>query len=220
MKNVSLVVICSLIFTQCHRESIVPVTSNINFENLAVGQKSLYVAWESNNIWDENITFKQTKDTLSLTVISEDSAGFQVEEKQFSEPTVFARYNFKIKGDTLFVEHISSNIKFPIFSPFLFSDTSTQYVFKDNNLAKLNTNAWAMPKYAETDIQILQLFAKIGNFKIMGKDYDSAFVYYSRSPLFVDGLIHTRIYSKKDGFISFQPIFGKTRGGRFYNLIP
>jgi hypothetical protein len=212
--------VATCLFWQCRNENVAPSQAKINFDNIAVGQKSLYIAWESNNIWDENITFKQTTDTLSLTVISRDSTGFQVEEKHLNDPSIFALYHFKIKGDTLFVEHSPTNVKFPRFSPFLFFDTSTHYVFKDNNLAKLNTNLWAMPKYAEVDIQILQLFAKIGNFKIMGKDYDSAFIYYNRSPMFVDGLIITRIYTKKDGFISFQPIGGKTTSGRFYNLIP
>ena len=52
MKNIVFAAICSLIFTQCSRETVSPSTNKINFDNLAVGQKSLYVAWESNNIYN------------------------------------------------------------------------------------------------------------------------------------------------------------------------
>jgi hypothetical protein len=219
MKKGVFAIICILIFTQCNRETVNIPTTKINFDNLAVGQKSLYVTWESKNIWADNITFKQTTDSISLTIISKETDGFKVEEKRLNKPELPAYYFFKIKEDSLYV-HSLSTTSLSSSSSVFFNVGALQYPLKDSNLPTLNTNQWATPKAVDIDMNISQLFAKIGNFKIMGKDYDSAFVYFDRSTTPFDGPTITKIYTKKDGFISFQPIGGKTTFGRIYNLVP
>jgi hypothetical protein len=212
--SISLVTVC--LFWQCNNENVAPVQAKINFDNLAVGQKSLYVAWESNNIWDQNVTFKQTTDTLSLTVISEELDGFKVEEKQFNQPNYPPYYYyFKTRGDSLYIQPLPTITLYPTYN-ILFLGGSLQYILKDNNLPKLLTNQWGTP----TEGKPTELIGKINNIKIMDKEYDTAFVYFNSRDRVFDGPTITRIYTKKDGFISFQPFGGKTKFARIYNLIP
>lgn len=206
------------LFASCERADIDPNSTHINFENLAVGQKSQYVRWESKNVWsDSDTSFKQTTDTLSLTVQSKDSIGFLVAEEHLNKkaPTVF--YYFKVQGDSLYIiPNVETHQQPPFINSVLFSFGTRQYPLKDNGLKKFDLNRWATPK----DLNIKELFGLATNFKIMGKTYESAIGYYNGQSVVADGPVIVRLYSKKDGFISLQALGGFAPFGNIYNLIP
>jgi hypothetical protein len=212
--SVLLAVIC--LFTQCESESVEPNKSNnhINFVNLAVGQKSQYVRWESRNAWQDNdTTYKQTKDTIQLSVISKDSTGFKVTEDHLNTLIPISTYYFKISKDSLYVFSKGDANKV---QSTLFNFGKLTYPLKDNDLQKLTLNQWAVVQGKNSE----EFYGKTGTFKVMGKTYNDAFVYYNGKSIVFDGPILTRIYTPKDGFISFQALGGLLPYGNIYSLVP
>ncbi len=210
----SLWAIVILVFSNCQPDKVEPSSNNINFENLAVGQKSLYVRWESFRAFDDkDTTFKATTDTVFLLIESKDDAGFKVKEEHLNKKIASRFYYFKIKNDTLYVKSADENNEI---GSILFNFGKLSYPLKDNGLEKLTLNRWAFPQSLNTN----ELFGKTGEFTVMGKTYSDAFAYYNGLPIIADGPMITRIYTKKDGFITFHALGGLIPFGSIYMLLP
>ena len=205
-----------LMFTNCDNTSIEPINTgnHINFNNMLVGQKSSYVRFESRNVWqDSDTTFKQTADTLNLTIVSQDENGFKISEDQLPKKIATFFYYFTIKNDSLLVKPVTGSVSI---NSTIFNFGASKFVLKDTNLPKWTLTKWARPK----DLTITEGFGKTGDFTIMGKRYTDAFAYYNSNPMIFDGPLVVQLYTKADGFISFQALGGLAPFGSIYNLIP
>jgi hypothetical protein len=213
MKNALILVSILIIFTtiSCKKEDTPPdAGGNIQFDNLKVGQKSRYVKWQSKKWWEEtDTTFKQMPDTVTLTIVSQDTAGFKVSESHNAGTS--STYYFKIEGDTLRVKPFVPNGEF---GSFLFYSSNMSFVLKDNNLEKTVLTRWAVPK----NMNVVKSFYKVENFKINATTYDNAIAYFNSMPIIVDGPAIFNIYKKEKGFISFQSLGGFAPLGIQYNL--
>jgi hypothetical protein len=214
MKNALILGSILMILTviSCKKEDTTPdVGSNIRFDNLKVGQKSRYVKWQSKKWWEEaDTTFKQIPDTVTLTIVSQDTAGFKVSESHNAGTS--STYYFKTEGDTLRVKPFMPNGEF---GSFLFYTANMSFVLKDNNLEKTALTRWAVPK----NMNVVKGFYKVENLKINATTYDNAIAYFNSNPIIVDGPAIFNIYNKEKGFISFQSLGGFAPLGIQYNLL-
>ena len=158
----SLAIGAILIFTNCNKCIVEPTNTHIHFNNLAVGQKSLYVRFESRNVWsDSDTTFKQMADTLVLRVVAQDSNGFKIAEEIFPRNIATFYYYFNIKNDSLYVKPLPSAQGI---NSVVFNFGATTFTLKDNNLPKWTLNQWGKPK----DLTIVEAFGKNRRFSIFG----------------------------------------------------
>ena len=202
------------LFTQCMQNPIDPSAQKININKLLVGQKSLYVRFDIQRIYDaDNTRFTQTKDTLSLTVVSKNDKGFKIAEEHLdkSAPPVF--YYFNVKGDSLFVEKISDEVSL---NSVLFNFEHTAFVLKDVRLRTWTLNKWAIP--TNIDQTNTLEFGKARNFTIIGKTYNKAIGYYNGQDSVFDGFTRVVLYTAKNGFICFHLFGGRAGSGYSYQL--
>lgn len=193
-----------------------PTNNHIKFDQMAVGQKSQYVVWASENFEQESdTTFKQTTDTLTLTIYNEINGVFWVKEERNSNTLRSDYYSFSINNDTLKVAE-PSGVSISTQPPIIFQYGSYHYHLRDNNLPLWTTNRWGKPNNVVSN----QKFGKVSSVKIMGKTYTDVFIYYNTESVPSTYPTVAVIYSKKDGFISFQYLGGGWRkGGVLHNLI-
>jgi hypothetical protein len=213
---VSLLFFCILFFSHCHHPKIDPMSSKIDFSKLTIGQKSLYVRFDIQHIYDlANTSFTQTKDTVSLTVVAKDTKGFKIAETHLdaSEPPVF--YYFRPVGDSLFVEPIDNDDN--SLNSVLFNFKHTTFILKDTGLPTWALNRWAIPTSLDQTEKIE--FAKVKNFTIMGNRYNKAIAYYNGQDSVFDGFSRVILYSAKNGFICFHAFGGRAGTGYSYQLI-
>jgi hypothetical protein len=214
MKNVLILgsLIVFIAFISCKKDETTPnENNNIRFDDMKVGQKSRYVKWEGFPWHGEaDTTYKQVSDTVTLTIVAQDSAGFKISETHNAGTSSI--YYFKIEGDSLKVKPFEPNGEF---SSFVFYQPKTSYVLKDNNLDKIELSRWAVPK----NTSVVKKFFKAENFKINNTAYTSAISYYDTNPIIVDGPAFYSIYTKEKGFISFQRFGGFAPIGVQYNLL-
>jgi hypothetical protein len=191
--------------------------TKINFTKLAVGQQSIYIKWNIERIYDAaNTKFTQTQETLSLTVVSKNAKGFKIEEKQLigGVPSVF--YNFRVQGDSIFVEKISNALSLNSVL-FNFKANKIAFLLKDAGLSTWALNRWAVPtNFNQTS---LVEFGKVQNFTIMGTLYNKAIGYYNGQDSVFDGFTRVVLYTVKDGFICFHAFGGRAGTGASYQLI-
>lgn len=193
-----------------------PTNNHIKFDQMAVGQKSQYVVWASENFEQESdTTFKQTTDTLTLTIYNEINGVFWVKEERNSNTLRSDYYSFSINNDTLKVAR-PSGVSISTPPPIIFQYGSYQYHLRDNNLPLWTTNRWGKPNNVVSN----QKIGKVSSVKIMGKTYTDVFIYYNTELSQSTYPTVAVIYSKKDGFISFQYLGGGWhKGGVLHNLI-
>lgn len=216
-KILSLLFSTVFFFINCKKQNVEqPSNNNIKFEQMAVGQKSKYVLWYSEN-FDQNsdTTFKQTTDTLTLTVYIERDGFFWINEVRNDSNVDGYYYSFSIKNDTLRVDR-PPGFSLALPSRIIFQYGSFYYDLKGNNFPQWNISRWGKPINATND----QKFGKIRSIKIMGKTYNDVFIYYNTEVFEPSAPTVAIIYSKKEGFISFQYLGGGWRNrGVIYNLI-
>lgn len=203
-----------ILFTQCKKETVITTSNHVNFENLAIGQKSYYINFKSKNpTLDSDTAFKVTTDTILLKVIDKNENGFLIKEEWLNTLILPAQYYFKIQGDTLLIKPVSSQTQ--IESAF-FNSKHTLYILTDKNLPVWKATRWAVLK----DLNVFKGFGKVENVKILNKNYSSAIAFYDSNQIVVDGPAYAKIYTKADGFISFQSIGGFAPYGSIFNLMP
>ena len=212
MRNLIFFSLIIVSLSACKKQvSELPVSNKINFENLAVGQKSQYVRWTSKNPWSESDTaYQLTTDTISLTIIGFDNNGFKVAETE--KGSIRTNYYFKIQNDSLSI-YAYEKINF---GGSILVKGSQKFPLKDVNLPKRTLNRWAVPKNRDFE----ESFGKTNTFSVTGKEYSDAFIYYNTLLTAFDGPGLVRIYTPKDGFISIQSAGGLLPLGTVYNLIP
>lgn len=206
------------LLTCCKKQKTeLPTNNHIKFDQMAVGQKSQYVVWSSENFEQESdTTFKQTTDTLTLTIYNEINGVFWVKEERNDPNTLHSfYYSFSISNDTLKVAE-PSGVSISTRSPIIFQYGAYNYHIRDNDLPQWTTNRWGKPNNVVSN----QKFGKVSTIKIMGKTYTDVFIYYNNEPVPSTYPTVAVIYSEKDGFISFQYLGGGWRkGGVLHNLI-
>lgn len=206
----SIILTSSLFFVHCKNEQeVLPSTSKINFNEMKVGQESYYVRFETTSAWDTNPVYKQLKDTVRLKIVAKESEGFKIEEKRLNQDAPNTYYYFlKIVGDSLFYHRTTDYSSF-------FS-VGDRFLLKTNNLPLLTTNQWATPINENAD----EIFGSISEVTFMGKTYKNPILYYNRKSIPWDGPEITKVYSKNDGFISFQSTAWRASLRYMYNLAP
>ena len=215
-KYLSLLVVFATVFIsiQCKKQTVNPPSNHINFENLAIGQKSYYVNFKSKNpTLDSDTAFKVTTDTILLKVIDKNENGFLIREEWLNTLILPAQYYFKIQGDTLLVKPASNQTQ--IESAF-FNSKHALYILTDKNFPVWKATRWAVLK----DLGVLKGFGKVENVKILNKNYSAALAFHDSNQIVFDGPALSKIYTKSDGFITFQTIGGFAPYGSIFNLIP
>ena len=209
-----LILMSIFLFSQCKKETVVTASNHINFENLAIGQKSYYINFKSKNpTLDSDTAFKATTDTILLKVIDKNENGFLIREEWLNTLILPTQYYFKIQGDTLFVKPLTNQTQ--IESAF-FNSKHTLYMLTDKNFPLWKATRWAVLK----DVNVFNGFGKLENVKILNRNYSSAFVFYDSNAIVFDGPAYSKFYTKTDGFISFQTIGGFAPYGSLFNLLP
>jgi hypothetical protein len=210
---------CTLLIQSCRTEDCCLPTPNgnnnrINFSNLQVGQKSIYIQEESSN-WrkDSDTTFKKTVDTLHLKVIDKDNNGFKVEEFHFNKKRPTLAFYFNVVGDSLRVTPVPSTSSI---GSATFMGNEQSYTFNEQNLTKWVINRWVIPQ----DVPFGKRFGYVENIKINNLTIGKAIGYYDSTSTIFDGPYTIKLYSKEAGFISFQTLGSMAAGGAIWNLIP
>ena len=212
--NLSIIFITIFLFSQCKKETVVTTSNHINFENLAIGQKSYYINFKSKNpTLDSDTAFKATTDTILLKVIDKNENGFLIREEWLNTLILPAQYYFKIQGDTLIVKPATNQTQ--IESAF-FNSKHALYMLTDKNFPLWKATRWAVLK----DLNVSKGFGKLENVKILNKNYSSAFAFYDSNATVFDGPAYSKIYTKSDGFISIQTVGGFAPYGSIFNLMP
>ena len=212
--NLLVVFTAVFLFSQCKKETVITTSNHINFENLAIGQKSYYINFKSKNpTLDSNTAFKATTDTILLKVIDKNENGFLIKEEWLNTLILPAQYYFKIQGDSLLVKPISSQTQ--IESAF-FNSKHALYILTDKNFPLWKATRWGVLK----DLNVFNGFGKLENVKILNKNYSTALAFYDSNQIVVDGPAYAKLYTKSNGFISFQTIGGFAPYGSIFNLMP
>lgn len=212
--NLFIVFTTLFLFSQCKKETANTNFNHINFDSLAIGQKSYYINFKSKNpTLDSDTAFKATPDTILLKVIDKNENGFLIREEWLNTLILPAQYYFKIEGDTLLVKSLSNQTQ--IESAF-FNSRHASYILVDKNLPVWKATRWAVLK----DLGVLKGFGKVENVKILNKNYSAALAFHDSNQIVVDGPALTKIYTKSNGFISFQTIGGFAPYGSIFNLLP
>ncbi len=187
----------------------------INFNDLKVGQTSVYVRQETANWRRESETPTLTTDTIQLKIVSQDELGFKVEEWRFnSYPNNNNYYYFKIINNSLQVTPIS----IPNFSLFFVPQGQHILTFNEQVLQKWVLNKWLIPSSLRINGNS-QGF--IDSVTVNGIRYGKTFGRFDVSLVPTDGPIFVQLYSKSAGFISFQTLgYIFTTGGDVWTLIP
>ena len=80
--NLLIIFTSIFLFSKCKKETVITTSNHINFENLAIGQKSYYINFKSKNpTLDSDTAFKATTDTILLKVIDKNENGFLIREE-------------------------------------------------------------------------------------------------------------------------------------------
>ena len=212
--NLLIIFTTIFLFSKCKKETVITTSNHINFENLAIGQKSYYINFKSKNpTLDSDTTFKATTDTILLKVIDKNENGFLIREEWLNTLILPAQYYFKIQGDSLFVKPLANQTQ--IESAF-FNSRHALYILTDKNFPVWKATRWAVLK----DLGVLKGFGKVENIKILNKNYSSSIAFHDSNQIVFDGPAISKIYTKSNGFITFQTIGGFAPYGSIFNLMP
>jgi hypothetical protein len=191
-----------------------PNNNYINFSNLQIGQKSIYVRSESMS-WrnDSDTTFKKMTDTLHLKIIEKDANGFKVEEFHFNKkrPTVY--FYFNVAGDSLIIKAVPSTSSA---GSSMFINDSQTFTLKEQGLTKWTANRWVIPQ----NIPFGKSFGYVENATINGINYAKALGSYDSNQTIFDGPFRIKLYSKEAGFLSVQNLGSLAPGAEIWNLLP
>ncbi len=202
------------LFNSCEKEQVnTPANGNIQFNNLAVGQKSIYIGFKSRMPWsDSDTAYKPLNDTLILTIIEKNDTGFRVKEERTDVSFKPSFYYFKIVGDSLFVK---PSITDYVNSSVLIGGPKS-FVLKNNGLSKYTVNRWNVLK----DVYSLTGFGILNDVTILNKKYETTLMYHNPNAMVFDGQAYTRIYTPEDGFLCFEALGGFAPFGTIFYLTP
>lgn len=212
--NLLYVLPACFLFIHCHKDVKLNASEHINFDSLSVGQTSSYAHFTSRMPWsDSDTAYKASSDSLILTIVDKDENGFKVSEQWLHNKKAPAIYYFKIDGDSLFVKPMINEVET---RSEVFASQRSSFLLSDKNLPLLTTTRWAVLK----DLGAIKAFGKVENVRILDKTYNNAIANYDAVQIIFDGPAITKIYSKADGFLSFQTIGSFRPNGNNYYLIP
>lgn len=198
--------------TRCPDDVIPQNSLKIDFSNLAVGQESRYARLTAQKYWSESdTTYKNGNDTLILRIESQDEFGFKVSESHTSLKIATLYYYFKVVGDSLFVKPLP---QMSLLNSMVFSPAPQSFFLKDTGQPVLTLNKWWLPK----DVGITEGVGRVLDVRINNILYDKTLVDYNFKPIAFDGQAIVKIYTRTNGFISFQAVGGFTQTGLMYNL--
>lgn len=212
--NVILILLCciSVLFYQCDESGIAP-TGSIRFDDMRVGQKSIYAGFSSKTPHsDSDTAYKPTGDTIVLTVVAQDANGFKISEEWLNSRIKTVYYYFKIEGDSLLVrpqpgESVTGSI--------IFYRKQLSYALKDMNLPVWTANRWTVME----NEGIKKSFGKIKSVSILNQKYDNVLAYYDSTAIAWDGNAQIELYTMANGFVCFQFIgYFNPRGTLFYKI--
>jgi hypothetical protein len=213
--NYLLILVFSIaLFNSCKKEQVITASNgNIQFSNLAVGQKSFYIGFRSRMPWsDSDTAYKPMNDTLTLTIVEKNDTGFRVKEERTDVSFKASFYYFNVVDDSLFVkpsitDYVNSSV---------FLGGPRSFVLKNNGLSKFTVNKWNVLK----DVFSLTGFGVLNDVTVLNKKYETAFMYHNPNAMIFDGEAYTRIYTPEDGFLCFEALGGFAPYGTIFYLVP
>jgi hypothetical protein len=186
----------------------------MSFNNLKVGQISLFDRTIIQNWNKDSSSFEKNTDTLQLKVIDQDSNGFKIETHIINQRNYYDYFYVKIIGDSLY---INPTIKGRLFFGGLFLYYKFAYPLTENRLVKWNTNRWIIPQ----KVVFGKSFGYVENAVINGVKYNKIIGSYDDSSTPSDGPISIYFYSKEKGFIGIYDLATFLgHDGDLWNLIP
>jgi hypothetical protein len=203
-----LLVICLTSLIACEKASTtIPDTPSVSgnliqFDNLQVGQKSVYIkAISCQHYIASDTTFKMTQDTLTLEIMSKDGNGYLVKESvnqstpycykgTVGYPMPYVFYLNKV-GDSLIM-------KVPINS-----DSRVSQIFSFNlPLKAVTTNAKMLNKWLLPELSSTNYWGFVDNVIRNNTNLGTATIWWHGSATVVDGPYNGLVYNSKYGIIA------------------
>lgn len=203
MRSLTILTSLILIFcTACQEENTAELKTQagncehcINFQSLAVGQESHYVAFEGEKFWEEVPAFRYLNDTLIVRIIGKTGDLFEVEEYRTSNASDLLHYTFQVKFDTLYVKMIPRN-NYP--DSWLFANTSAlKLPLNTVNQPVVTLNGWHLALLGEES----PAFGSLKNYKQLDHTYDVLNIYQNYRPMTYDGPGSYILYGKNFGIV-------------------
>lgn len=185
----------------------------VQFESPAVGQKSSFVHFYSNNYWESTPTpIKYTRDTIHWEITKQiDRNTFEITER--------------LAGDYFGDDAINRQVRLVTMKKdgdkitFITERASSSYLLGHNDTLELSLNNANEIQY--TDWRITEnnssqpFFGYVNNYKVNGKEYDKLDVYSDFTPTYYDGHGLLFVYNTKYGMVrhyAMNPWMGDVNG--------
>ncbi len=216
---------CAALAAACHRESL-SGGDPIRFDQLAVGQRSRYTAFEGENCRNgDGLQFTHFKDTLVLEIVGQDAQGFKVMETLHYADGTSSWYSYN-RDSTYYYYFLVSNDTLrlaPIGTNYVVSRLFTDYFAPFAGLPLANfTDTEVKMKGWLTDLPFCEC-RKMGftkKYKLFGKKYSRLNVLMENTAMQGDGLGYTYVYSAMDGLVKFSTCSAFTSSGYGWDLLP
>ena len=224
--SITLFLVASILLVSCNKDDddMLPTASgHINFSDLKVGQKSIYLNLTGENYFDnEDIDFEYQTDTLIVEITGKQGGQFIIKEYltpgssvlnggeniYISQPDVVGKYFIRIENDSLFTEVVTEN-----YYPKLFRNGLSLKQVEEN---ELEIKGWKTSlSYCECD--------RIGytkNYEQFGVTYDRLDVHIYNSPMAYDGPGTTIAVHKNKGIVRSAFYSWWTQSGTGWDLLP
>lgn len=223
------IALAAILFSACQHDCVSPEPEPshlaIQFDHLAVGQKSRYQGLEGSEYYANNTdVFSYTDDTLQLEIIAQDANGFLVEETlhyvgalhpilAYDKDSVYHYYLY-VAGDTL---------RFKPATGTYVNARIVGYLTAKNGLP---LSDFASPKIELTGWKTSLPYCECRrtgyaeNYTLFGQHYPRLNVIVENSPMSFDGNGETMVYAKTNGIVRFSTYSWWTQSGIGWDLIP
>lgn len=214
-----------LLIAACHTDSQ-PASQApaIQFEAMAVGQKSHYIALLGYDYYSTKDTFVYTDDTLQLEIIAQDNNGYLIEETfqyvgdvspwfEFEKDSI-RRYYVKIRNDTLQFTPVGS----PYLESHIFTYQTSQsgLPLADFSSPKIDIHGWK----TSLDYCECRRTGYTEDYTLFGEHYDRLNILIANAPMAVDGNGDTYVYSRNKGIVRFSTYSWWFQNGYGWDLLP
>jgi len=226
---ISLAIASIALFSFCKKDNSCsepqPVSNQIRFDALAVGQVSHYISLSGEEYYSNEFdNFQYLDDTLRLEIVGKDANGYKVKESLhyvgdtheslgWDKDSVFY-YHLRISADTLRV--------LPIGASYLRSRIFTH---------ELSQQGLPLKKITSPKVEILGWKTSLNycecrqqgyaeNYTLFGKTYDRLNVIVENSAMAWDGNGMTYAFSKGTGIVRFSTYGWWTQSGYGWDLLP
>ncbi|MBN8677188.1 MAG: hypothetical protein J0M29_03125 [Chitinophagales bacterium] len=200
-----------------------PTLNQLDFTNLAVGQRSRYLLlWGEGYAWGQTDNYTYLQDTLMLEVLAEDpQKGFLVEERlhyQQDLSSTWLEYD-KDSVYTYYLQATADSLKvFPVTGNYIRSRIFDLSALPLAQIAspEVHIVGWM------TDLPYCECTRKgfVKNYTQFGRIYPSLNMFMYNSPMALDGPGLTCIYSAKDGMVRYSKYSWWTQSGYGFDLLP